>query len=105
MVGQQKRLSQPLRTPRAGKIAALAVAGSLVAAVLAAVVIGLTGASRRNAGCIEVSAASTVGGVITQACGARARGICAAPAESPALAAHGLLRDACRQAGLPYGKL
>jgi hypothetical protein len=103
MVGQQKRLSQPLRTPRAGKIAAVAVAGSLLAALLAVLVIAFTGGSARGAGCIEVTVASTLGGAVTHACGAHARGICAAPAETPVLAAHGALRQACNRAGLPYG--
>lgn len=103
MVGQQKRLSQPLRTPRAGKIAAVAVAASLLAALLAVLVIGLAGGSARGAGCIEVTLASTLGGAVTHACGAHARDICAAPAESPLMAAHGVLRQACDRAGLPYG--
>ena len=36
--------------------------------------------------------------------GARAREMCAKPAENPALAAHDALRDACRKAALPYGQ-
>jgi hypothetical protein len=103
MVGQQKRLSQPLSTPRAGKIAAVAVAASLLAALLAVLVIASTGGSARGAGCIEVTLASTLGGTVTHACGAHAREICAAPAETPLLAAHGVLREACGRAGLPYG--
>jgi hypothetical protein len=103
MVGQHKRLSEPLHTPRAGKIAAFGVAASLLASILAVFVIASTSGSAHGAGCIEITLASTLGGSVTHACGAQARGICAAPAENPALAAHGVLREACGRAGLRYG--
>ncbi len=105
MVGQQKRLSQPLRTPRAGKIAAVAVAGCLIAGVLVAIVLASTATSGLRAGCIQITFPSTLGGAITHACGARARDICASPSQNPALVAHGALREACKDARLPYGRL
>lgn len=105
MVGQQKRLSQPLRTPRAGKIAAAAVAGFLLTGVIAAIVLASTASSALRAGCIQITFPSTLGGAVTHACGARARDICASPSQNPALVIHGALREACEHARLPYGQL
>ncbi len=66
-------------------------------------VIASGGAKRLAPGCIEVTFASTLGGATDRRCGAHAREACAAPAQNPALAAHGALREACRKAGLAYG--
>jgi hypothetical protein len=38
-------------------------------------------------------------------CGTTARDTCANPAANPGLAANGALRDACRHAGLAYGRI
>lgn len=105
MVGQHKRLSEPLRWTRTGRIATFAVAVALAGASIAAVLVLLLASSTPPAGCIEVPFPSTLGASVAHACGARARSICASPAQSPALVAHGALRQACRQAGLPYGAL
>lgn len=104
MVGQHRRLSEPLRWTRRTRIAALAAAISLLAAIAVAIALAVANARPQRAGCIEVTFASTLGGAVTHACGGRAREICAAPAQSPALVAHGALREACREARLRYGR-
>lgn len=103
MIGQHRRLSEPLRWTRAGRVGALVVACSLLAAIVTVIVLASLGGSGQRAGCIEVTFPSTLGGSIAQACGVKARSTCADPAKSPALAEHGALRQACRQARLPYG--
>ncbi len=101
MVGHNKRLSEPLRSTTAGRIGALLVASGILCATVAVLVIGLTSSARLRPGCISVSSASTVGGVLTSACGSRAKEICAHPAENPGLALHHRLQEACRRARLP----
>lgn len=104
MIGQHRRLSEPLRWTRRTKVAAIAAGAGLLAAVAAAVALALVNAHARGAGCIEVTFASTLGGAVTHACGAHAREICATPEDNPALAAGGALREACREAKLRYGR-
>jgi hypothetical protein len=102
MIDQNKRLSEPLRWTRAGRVAVIAAGALLLAALATVAVIASTSGSGRRAGCIEVTFASTLGAAVIHPCGARARALCANPADNPAAAAHGALREACRQAGLPY---
>ncbi len=104
MIDQNKRLSEPLRWTRAGRIAVIAAGALLLAALATVAVIASTSGSARRAGCIEVTFASTLGAAVIHPCGAKARALCANPAENPAAAAHEALRDACRQASLPYGR-
>jgi hypothetical protein len=104
MIDQNKRLSEPLRWTRAGRIAVVAAGALLLAALATVAVIASTSGSGRRAGCIEVTFASTLGAAVIHPCGARARALCANPADNPAAAAHGALREACRQARLPYGR-
>lgn len=101
LADHSKRLSEPLRWTRAGRLAVVVALVLLVGGTVAAVVAS-TGAKRLPAGCIEVTFASTLGGAAERLCGAHAREACAGPAQTPALAAHGALREACRKAGLPY---
>ena len=103
MMDQSKRLSEPLRWTRAGRLAVIAVGASLLAAVAAVLVIALASGSSPRPGCIEVTFPSTLGAAIMQRCGSSARTACAEPAEHPQLAANGTLRDACARARLPYG--
>lgn len=105
MVGQHKRLSEPLHWTRGARIAVAAASATLAAAIVALVLIASANAPKHRAGCIEVTFASTLGAAVTHACGTKAKGMCADPAENPGLAAHDALRAACRQAGLPYGTL
>ncbi|HEX3691842.1 MAG TPA: hypothetical protein VHU13_00730 [Solirubrobacteraceae bacterium] len=100
---QSRRLSEPLRWTRGGRIAVIAVVALLALGTTVAVVISATGGGEKLApGCIEVTFASTLGAAVDRRCGAHAREACARPGENPALAAHGALREACRKAGLPY---
>ncbi len=103
MVGQQKRLSEPLRWTRGSKIALGGAIACMLAAIAAVIIVASANAPKHRAGCIEVTFPSTLGAAVSHACGAKARQMCAQPAENPGLAAHGLLHAACRQAGLPYG--
>ena len=103
MIDQQRRLREPLRWTRAGR---LAVAGTAAALVLATLALGIYAAvggfdQRAQPGCIDLTFASTTGGATLHACGARAREVCAAPQEHPQVA--DALRGACKQAGYPYG--
>lgn len=103
MIGQHRRLSEPLRWTRASRLAVILAGVALAAAAAAVIVVAFTTASRNRPGCIEVTFPSTLGAAVVHACGARARDTCANPAEHPGLAANGLLGDACRRAGLAYG--
>lgn len=103
MIDQSKRLSQPLRWTRAGRLAVVAVAAVLAAAVVVAIVAISTDSSKLGKGCIEVTFPSTLGAAAQHACGAKARDLCAHPGQNPALADKGALAQACRKAGLPYG--
>jgi hypothetical protein len=105
MIDQSRRLSEPLRWTRAGRLAVIAVSALMLAAVATAAVIASTSGSGRRADCIEVTFASTLGAAVIHPCGTAARELCTHPAENPAAAAHGALREACRQADLPYGRV
>jgi hypothetical protein len=102
MIDQSKRLSEPLSWTRGGRLAVILASALLVVAVTTVAVIASTSGGRR-AGCIEVTYASSLGAALMHPCGTRAREACARPDQFPAAAAHGALRDACRQAGLVYG--
>lgn len=103
MQEQSKRLSQPLRWTRAGRLAVIVTVLVLAVGTVVAIIVS-TGSEKKLApGCIQVTFASTLGGATDRRCGEHAREACAAPAQNPALAAHGALREACRKAGLPYG--
>jgi hypothetical protein len=103
MQEQSKRLSEPLRWTRAGRIAVIAVGVLLLGAVVTVAVIASTSDSRLRSGCIEVTFPSTLGAATMQRCGSGARVACAKPAVYPQLAANGSLREACVRARLPYG--
>ena len=78
---------------------------ALVAAIAVTVAISFTSKQRtsRN-GCIDVSAATVIGGSELYRCGAAARDLCGAPSGRGAtdnIAFRKALADACRKAGLP----
>jgi len=98
---QSRRLSEPLRWTRGGRIATLAVA-LLLAGGIAYALLASPKARALPRGCIEVTFASTLGAAVERPCGERALEVCAHPGENPGLAEHGALREACRRAGLPY---
>ncbi|MGA9876837.1 MAG: hypothetical protein WBQ21_13635 [Solirubrobacteraceae bacterium] len=100
MVGQSKRLSQPLRWGRRDKAI---VATMLTCVALAAIGLGLfalTSGSREPADCVDVTFASTLGAARLHACGGRARSMCASTSASKEIAQS--LRQACRRAGFPF---
>lgn len=103
MVGQQKRLSQPLRWTKAGRIAVILVGASLSLAALGLALGSIFATSQSKPGCINVTFASALGAAEIHPCGQQARQLCASPSLNPAAAAHGALRQACARAGLPYG--
>jgi hypothetical protein len=103
MVGQHRRLSEPLHWTRGAKIAVIGAGTTMLAAIVAVVLVAAANAPRHRAGCIEVTFASTLGGAIVHQCGQRARSTCERPAENPGLAAHGALKEACERARLRYG--
>ena len=77
---------------------------ALLAVICTAVVIALTSVHRTSAnGCIDVSAATVIGGSELYRCGAEARSLCShatASAGSSNVAFQRGLVDACRKAGL-----
>jgi hypothetical protein len=99
MVGQSKRLSQPLSWGRREK----AVVATLVSCVLLAAiglgVYALTSGSPARSDCVEVTFASTLGGATVHACGAHARHVCSS---GTFRGIERELRAACRRAGFPY---
>jgi hypothetical protein len=104
MMDQSKRLREPLRWPRTGRLALIAASVVFLIAVATVAVIASTSGPSRRAGCIEVTFASTLGAAVIHPCGAVARRLCANPSENPAVAAHGALREACKRANLPYDR-
>jgi hypothetical protein len=76
----------------------------LVAVIAVAVVVAFTSVQRQSRnGCIDVSAATVIGGSELYRCGAAARALCTAPAgaSSQNVAFSRALAEACRKAGLP----
>jgi len=103
MMDQQRRLREPLRWTPAGR---LAVAGVAIALVLAAIGIGIYAAAggfkgQSEAGCIDVTFASTTGAAGLHACGAQARALCASGDSQQGIADS--LQKACNRAGYAYG--
>jgi hypothetical protein len=100
MVGQSKRLSQPLRWGRRDKTIVATLLACVALAAIGLGVFALTSGSREPADCVDVTFASTLGAARLHACGERARVMCASPGVSKEIAA--TLRDACRRAGYPF---
>jgi hypothetical protein len=99
MIGQSRRLSQPLRWGRRERIAVATVLAATVAALAALGIYALTSGSPARRDCISVTFASSLGGAQLSGCGQRARRICAS-GDFPGIAAD--LRVACARAGLPF---
>jgi len=77
---------------------------ALLAAICVAVVIAFTGVQKQSRnGCIDVSAATVIGGSELYRCGRTAHDLCTEPggAHSSNVAFAQALADACRKAGLP----
>ncbi|HUA12427.1 MAG TPA: hypothetical protein VMA83_10525 [Solirubrobacteraceae bacterium] len=96
LVGQQKRLSEPMQW---GWRERSVVSGVLAVLIAVAVVLALTTGSTTHRGrCVEVTFASTLGAARIEQCGAKARALCAHPGRLPHLRAQ--VEVACRRAGL-----
>lgn len=77
---------------------------ALLAVLVVVLVISLTSVQRTSGhGCIDVSAATVIGGSELYKCGAAARAICRQPsgAGTAFLSFQRALAEACRKAGLP----
>jgi hypothetical protein len=78
---------------------------AVVAVLVVIVAISFTSKQRTSAnGCIDVSAATVIGGSELYRCGTAARDLCSAPSGPGAgdnIAFRRALADACRKAGLP----
>ena len=102
-IGHYREISQP-RPGSARERWIVGAAVGMLAILVVAVVIAFTSVQRRSAnGCIDVSAATFIGGSNLYRCGSSARQLCAAPT-TPGL--HNLafrqaLSEACRRADLP----
>jgi hypothetical protein len=101
LVGQEKRLAQPVGATRRERRAIKLFAAVLTLACVAAVAVY---AARDDPGprCVTVTFASFTGGVSAQQCGARAAAWCRtayAAGSGDRLAA--AVRSRCRQAGYP----
>jgi hypothetical protein len=103
MMDQERRLREPLRWTPAGRVIAVVLAVALVLAVLGLGIYAATGGfeHKEQAGCIDVTFASTTGAATLHTCGANARMLCASPQEHPQIAES--LRSACSRAGYPFG--
>jgi hypothetical protein len=107
MVGQAKRLAQPLGLTRTQRRIALGLALFAVLGVAGVGVWALTDSSRAiPRGCIQFTTASYTGGATFRLCGRQAAEYCAAPAGVAALPAGASLaaRTQCRRAGYPVGR-
>jgi hypothetical protein len=98
MVGQQRRLAQPLRWgPRERWAVGVAVA-VLCAGVIALLLVAALG-GRSDAGCIDATFAGYTGAATLHACGPQARAACTqGPPAYVGTAGHALAA-ACRRAG------
>jgi hypothetical protein len=81
---------------------------AVVGVVVIAVAIAFTSHQHKSANhCIDVSAATAIGGSELYRCGAAARGLCTSPSgnSSENIAFRQQLADACRKAGLPVPRV
>lgn len=82
----------------------IAVGAGLLGLIAVVVVVSLTSVQKRSAnGCIDVSAATAIGGSELYRCGSDARALCAQPGNrgTDNVAFRVALAEACRKAGLP----
>ena len=102
MVGQHRRLQQPLRWGRRERWAVIAVVVVLILGAAAVAVYAVTsGGGASNAGCVQVTVPSTLGGAVVHSCGPDARSLCRQGAASGVPA--GPLRSECARLGYAFG--
>jgi hypothetical protein len=101
MVGQQRRLEQPLSWGRRERWAVIAIAASLVLAAVAVGIYALTATGSSTAGCVELTTPSTTGSAVVRSCGQDGRDLCRAGVRAglPVTA----LRGECRRLRYPFG--
>jgi hypothetical protein len=99
MIGQSRRLSQPLRWGRRERIAVVTVLVASLCALVGLGVYALTSGARARGDCVTVTFASTLGGAELHGCGERARHICAS-GDFAGISEE--LRVACARAGFPF---
>ncbi len=101
--GHAQRAARPLRVGRRERWF-LGSGLVLLAALAAVLVLSLTSHQRTSGhGCVDVSAATVIGGSELYRCGAAARALCTQPGHvgSEFASFQRALADACRKAGLP----
>ena len=101
--GHYQELARPRAIGRREKWMIGSVLG-LLAVITVAVVIAFTSVQRQSRnGCIDVSAATVIGGSELYRCGNAARALCTEPGggSSQNIAFSRALAQACRKAGLP----
>lgn len=77
MVGQQRRLEQPLRWGRRERWAVFAIVAALILGAAVVVVYAITSSGGSSkAGCVEVTVPSTLGAAVVHSCGQDARNLC-----------------------------
>jgi hypothetical protein len=99
MFDQSKRLSEPLRWGAREKTAVAAALACVVLVVLGLGVYALTSGAPKQADCIDLTFASTLGGARLHACGSRARHVCRS-GSFPGIEQE--LRAACRKLDYPF---
>lgn len=101
--GHAQRATRPLRMGRRERWM-LGSGTALLAALVVVLVISFTSHQRTSGhGCVDVSAATVIGGSELYRCGAAARALCTQPGRAGRefVSFQRALADACRKAGLP----
>ena len=98
MVGQQRRLAQPLTWGTRERWAVGAAVAALCAGVVALVLVAALG-GHSGRGCIDATFASYTGAATEHACGAQARAACSQGPGAYSGTAGQALATACRRAG------
>jgi hypothetical protein len=102
MMDQSQRLAKPLGWGRREKSMIAALIACVVIASVALWASGATSGEKSAADCVSITFASTLGAAKVHTCGERARATCASPKAFPS--ALDQLRSECRRAGYPVGR-
>jgi hypothetical protein len=100
--GHYAQLTAPRGRVRGRERVLVAGGLAMLVAIAVAVIISFTSVQRRSRdGCIDVSAATAIGGSELYRCGATARALCAQSRSRSSVAFTRALDTSCRRAGLP----
>jgi hypothetical protein len=100
--GHYAQLTAPGRRVRGRERLLVAGGVAMLAAIVVAVIVSFTSVQRQSRhGCIDVSAATVIGGSELYRCGQTARALCAVGGSRSTLSFSRALEAACRGAGLP----